>query len=571
MDDLTKMTIVAVDDDSLSLRFIGRLFQNRGYTNVQGFSSSLQALDYVLENPPDLLLLDLIMPELGGLEFCRKIRNSQAFSRVPIVMITSNNDEHTLRTCFEAGATDFIGKPFSPTEFLARVKSALSLKRSNDLLKAQLDEITTLSRHIQRDLDLAEKIFTNIIYQEPSYAPNIRFTMSPASKVSGDIFFVTSTPVGIQHILLGDFTGHGLPAAIGASAVPRIFYSMSANGHPINKIMDKINEKLRCVLPLGFFCCACIVSLDKIKGKARILNCGLPEVLLIGRQGGIKRRFFSQYPPLGIEAAIDHSTLMEEITIYNGDHLFIYSDGLIETANPEGELFGQSRLEEVLSGVYDAAQGFDEVRKALLNFRTTAGQDDDITLADIKCVVKSLTSRHHGQSQDTDLEIPDWDISVCLNAPKLTGSDMAGLVYDAMAHKEPSLIKQMGDIYLLLSELYNNALEHGVLELDSRLKATPDGFGTYCKELSSRLAVLDRGSIKIEARYYSLGKNKMLVIRVEDSGPGFDYRKDHSLLLDEKAFSGRGIALVRSLCQELIYCDPGNIAEAVYVWQEYPE
>ncbi|MBF0510684.1 MAG: fused response regulator/phosphatase, partial [Deltaproteobacteria bacterium] len=141
-----------------------------------------------------------------------------------------DRDEQTLRACFEAGAIDFIGKPFGPAELLARIKSALSLKRSNDQLKFQLSEIKILSGQVQRDLDQAERIFTNIIQREAPDAPNVKFMISPAEHVSGDVLLVASTPMGAQHILLGDFTGHGLSAAIGATTVANVFNAMSAKG-----------------------------------------------------------------------------------------------------------------------------------------------------------------------------------------------------------------------------------------------------------------------------------------------------------------------------------------------------
>ncbi|MBF0477297.1 MAG: fused response regulator/phosphatase, partial [Deltaproteobacteria bacterium] len=350
MNDLTKMTIVAVDDERVSLRIISRLLQNHGYTQIQCFSSPIQALDYVLENPPDLLLLDLMMPELDGLAFCRKINSSQAAGHVPVIMITANNDEQTLKDCFEAGATDFIGKPPGRTELLARVKSALSLKRSYDQLKTQFVEIQILSRQVQRDLDQAEKIFNNIIRREVPESPNIKFMLSPAQNVSGDILLAATTPTGIQHILLGDYTGHGLSAAIGATTVAGVFNAMSAKGRHIADIMSEINNQMRLVLPIGMFFCACLIALDNLKGKTWVLNCGLPDVLVIDRQGGLTRRFPSETTPPGLAPADYDYASVEQMAVEDGDHIYVYSDGITEAHNPQGELFGQTLLEEALTG-----------------------------------------------------------------------------------------------------------------------------------------------------------------------------------------------------------------------------
>ncbi|MBF0495949.1 MAG: SpoIIE family protein phosphatase [Deltaproteobacteria bacterium] len=568
MDDLTGMAIVAVDDDHSALLIIRKLIQSQGYTNIQCFSSSIQALDHVLENPPDLLLLDLRMPELDGMEFCRKVKSSQVFSHVPVIMITSNNDEQTLRDCFEAGAIDFIGKPPGRTELLARVKSALSLKRSYDQLKDQFVEIKILSRQVQRDLDQAERIFNNIIRREIPEGSNVKFVISPAKNVSGDILLVTYTPTGVQHILLGDFTGHGLSAAVGATTVAGVFKAMSAKGRHIRDIMSEINNQMRLILPTGLFFCACLIALDSVKAKTWVLNCGLPDVLVIGRQGGLKRRFPSNTTPPGLAPADYQYATTERMIVEDGDHIYVYSDGLTEAHNPQGEMFGQTMLEESLTGVSDAKQGFEAIRKALQVFCATAEQNDDITLADIRCDVKSPPYPAGREYQRIQYGSSDWQITVHLTPPRLTNNNIAIIIYEMMEQHEPALAKHRADICLILSELYNNALEHGLLGLDSRVKDTPGGFYTYYEDFRTRLATLDRGWIKIDVLCYSRGRHGKLDIRVEDSGPGFDHHQDICRMPGDTAFCGRGVALIRSLCQELVYYDPGNTAEAVYVWSD---
>ncbi|MBF0510382.1 MAG: ATP-binding protein, partial [Deltaproteobacteria bacterium] len=246
-------------------------------------------------------------------------------------------------------------------------------------------------------------------------------------------------------------------------------------------------------------------------------------------------------------------------------------DGITEAHNPQGELFGQTLLEEVLTGVSDANQGFEAIQKTLHAFCSTAEQKDDITLADIRCDVRSapyFTGREYPRIQYGS---SDWQLTVNLTPPRLSDNNIAIIIYEMMEQREPTLFKHRTDICLILSELYNNALEHGLLGLDSRLKATSEGFDTYYEALRSRLATLDHGWIKIDILCYGKGKHGKLDIRVEDSGPGFDHHQTICQMPDASIFCGRGVPLVHSLCQELVYYDPGNTVEAVYVWQEDPE
>ncbi|MBF0549812.1 MAG: fused response regulator/phosphatase [Deltaproteobacteria bacterium] len=578
MDNILDMAIVAVDDDLTYLAVIAHLLKKNGFTRAQCFSSSTAAWAQVSETPPDLLLLDVTMPELDGFSFCRRVRSCDDTSHVPIIMITSDDDEQTLKASFEAGAIDFIAKPISPIVFLTRVKSALALKRSHDLLKTQNelliksnDEIQILNHQVQRDLDLAERIFSKIIHRENPDAPNVRFLISPAKNVSGDILFASSTPAGEQHILLGDFTGHGLSAAIGATSVARVFSSMSAKGFSIGDIMEELNDQLRLILPTGLFCCACLIALDNIKRKTQVLNCGLPDVLVIGAQGKLKRRFPSKLIPLGLVPIDNYHGMMEEMAIEDGDHIYVYSDGIIEAVNPQGEMFSQSLLEKTLTGIPDVNQGFEEIQKALREFCATAEQQDDITLADIRCAVTSVQCPVAGQGQMTQYGSSDWQIRVNLSPPRLPHNNLAMVLYEMMEQNEPALKHHKINLYLILSELYNNALEHGLLGLDCRLKATPEGFESYYTALHDRLAALDQGWIKVDVLFYRQDTGRKLVVRMEDSGRGFDFRQVISQPPDEKCFSGRGVSLVRSLCQELVYNDQGNAVEAVYVWQEPAE
>ena len=122
------------------------------------------------------------------------------------------------------------------------------------------------------------------------------------------------------------------------------------------------------------------------------------------------------------------------------------------------------------------------------------------------------------------------------------------------------------NIYLILSELFSNALDWGVLSLDSKMKKDQEGFEEYHAARERALAALEDSRIKIDLEFFEQDKGGKLVVRVEDSGPGFNYQKALPQLSDNIAFGGRGIPLVRSVCRELLYQGRGNVVEAVYVW-----
>ncbi len=119
---------------------------------------------------------------------------------------------------------------------------------------------------------------------------------------------------------------------------------------------------------------------------------------------------------------------------------------------------------------------------------------------------------------------------------------------------------------IVVSELFSNALDWGVLGLDSKIRKDPEGFEGYYATRHRALAALEDGRRKIDLELFQQDEGGKLVVRLEDSGPGFDYHKALPPLSKNITLGGRGIQLLRSLCQELVYQGSGNWVKAVYAW-----
>ena len=117
---------------------------------------------------------------------------------------------------------------------------------------------------------------------------------------------------------------------------------------------------------------------------------------------------------------------------------------------------------------------------------------------------------------------------------------------------------------MVMAELVGNAVDHGLLGLNSSLKSTPEGFTEYYQQRAQALAGLTEGRLLIRCSLATHDSGGTLMIRVEDSGPGFDARRGVPELNHNAGYSGRGIPLVRSLCREVRFSDKGNVVEAVY-------
>jgi two-component system sensor histidine kinase/response regulator len=131
--------VLVVDDIPKNLQVVGTMLRNAGYA-VMPATSGARALEGVRVQLPDLILLDLMMPDMDGLEVCRQLKADPLTQEIPIVFLTASNEMDHLVKGFQAGAVDYVTKPFNPPELLARVRTHLELKHARERLREMNDE-----------------------------------------------------------------------------------------------------------------------------------------------------------------------------------------------------------------------------------------------------------------------------------------------------------------------------------------------------------------------------------------------------------------------------------------------
>lgn len=153
-------TVLVVDDVPQNIRLLEAHLAHRGY-EVRTAGSGEEALQSLAEHPPDLILLDIVMPGIDGFEVCRRVRADPATAFLPVVMITASGDTEKLQA-IEAGADDFLSKPFVKEELLARVRSLLRVKRYHDTIERQSAELAAwnadLEARVEAQVDELERV-----------------------------------------------------------------------------------------------------------------------------------------------------------------------------------------------------------------------------------------------------------------------------------------------------------------------------------------------------------------------------------------------------------------------------
>lgn len=563
--------LALIADDELSNRIVlNALLKKMGYTVIQAENGE-EAVERFKENQPDIIFMDIMMPVMDGFDSTTQIKALCGDIFIPIIFLTAMTDEKALARCIEVGGDDFLTKPFNHTVLRSKIKAMERIRNLHREVKTLLDQ----SAHEE---EIAEKVFSGAVIAGNVMPEKLKVLMRPAAVFSGDVLLTAYAPNGDLNVLLGDFTGHGLSAALGALPVSESFRAMTVKGFPVDQILNEINRKLYSLLPTGMFMAAQFVRINHTMDSITLCCCGMPDILITNATGTkIKHRIPSTGLPLGIIPDADYLHSMSNIMADIGDRALLASDGVTEARSPNGEYFGQKRLESTLS--QGAIQGsiVDTIASTLEKFCLDAPQEDDISLvevpflSDVLAVFKEVSPSSNNMVSPKDNSNAPYNslrFTITLKGPRLLRIDPVPLLINQIEELE-SLKEQRRAIFTILSELYVNALDHGILKLDSALKAEPEGFTTYFTEREKRLKKLPEGhiTISIYSRLYSTGGK--IVIRVEDSGSGFDY-KNYILNIqtDTSIPSGRGIMLTKELCKSLVYSDPGNIVEATYIWND---
>nr|WP_284048134.1 SpoIIE family protein phosphatase [Marinobacter sp. ATCH36] len=555
---------ILIADDSDSDRLILKTLLRRLGHEVEDARNGEDAVGIFRKSGADIVLLDALMPVMDGMEAARHIKALAGERLVPLIFLTSLSDADALVRCLEAGGDDFLTKPYNRIIIEAKINAFNRMRLMHRTLSHHRDVIRDRNRQLLEEQEVAKRVFDNVAHTGCLDAPNIRYHASPMSIFNGDVLFACPRPAGGMHILVGDFTGHGLPAAIGAMPVAEIFYGMTSKGFSGSDVLREINQKLCRILPTGMFCCAALIQADFHLNQLQIWNGGLPDGVLI-RKNCVFESIASRHLPLGVLGATRFDAVMEVFRTEPGDTLLMMTDGVMEAENGDGEMYGEERVKRSLDDVSNGRSPFDAVMAGIRSFTGKRPEQDDVTLLSLEMAEESELAGVSDGLQQSALEGPaEWHCVYEIQDRSLEQfSPLPLLLHICM--EVPGLRHKSGEIYTLLAELYTNALEHGVLGLSSDWKTTPDGFGRYYAERERLLRAVSDHFIRFTLTHTMTDRGGQLTIVCEDSGSGFNYL-DVSAVGSESGYSGRGLMLLQKLGRSLSFGEYGTRAEIVYDW-----
>ena len=554
-----------VDDEKTNRLILKSLLVKQGYQTIEAVNGQ-EAIDLFDQEKPSIIFMDVMMPIIDGYEATRQIKAASGNRFVPVIFLTAMSDEEALAQCIEAGGDDFLVKPYDRVILQSKIRSMQRIAALNR-------EVQGMYSMIHREQEIAESVFINAIQSSNIKNQYLRQVVRPAGIFSGDMVLSSYSPSRDLFFLTGDFTGHGLLAALGAMPVSEVFRAMTTKGFSPEEILIGINKKLKSMLPVGMFFGAQLVVVNHDLEHVRVFNAGMPEVIIVdGETNQIKHRLKSTGLPLGVDAAIDPKELLQYAPISYNDKILMHSDGLTEARNAKDQEYGSERLFESISNapknqIFD--QVFDDLDKFCGDITTQA---DDVTLVEITCVHDVLPEIEvHDYIKPSTHMLGDrgeWKLSMRFNGARLRETNPVPVLVSYLMEME-ELEAERQSLFTVMTELYVNALDHGVLGLDSNLKSDQAGFEAYFQTRESRLANLDSGYVIFNLSVEQQSNRRSILLRIEDSGKGFDFETHAPGVTKETALSGRGILLIQDLCESLEFHGKGNIAIARFSWNTH--
>lgn len=544
------MQFLVVDDQSTNRAILKWLLEEDGHEVIEAVDGAEAVAAYERNSECDVILMDVMMPVMDGIEATRQIKNRVSGDvYIPVIFLTALDDDEALSKCLASGGDDFLSKPYNEAVLKAKIAAHVRIRELTKQLAIQNKALTLHNSRWQREQNIVQHIFTTALQHNLSECGSLKSYVSPASTFNGDILLSAPSASGGLYVFLGDFTGHGLGASIGTLPIAHSFEQLTRRHMSVGEIAFEFNRMLNIMLPDYMFCAATILELSSKGDSIQIWIGGLPDGYLIAADGSLKDTIKSQNMPLGIERDSDFKKGFEVKNLAKDERVLFFTDGLDEAENPEGEFFTEERIRDCFHpGCENSLQC---VLSRLKEFTQDAEQRDDISIVEVSSGEVQL-ARQDSNSIKPPVAL-NWELHTRLTAEEIKTTQPVEEIMSILGAQ--TILRPNKDVIgLLLAEIYSNALEHGILGLSSKLKKSEDGFMEYYQERQNRLDKLNEATIDIQIAIMDKGQ-KVLNIRMQDSGKGFE----HSDILnsDQDDSFGRGITLLKRVCSRVDYLEGG--------------
>lgn len=544
------MHILIVEDDNLFAEILQTFVKENKCTSI--IADSLAAAKLQLSSSVfQFVLLDNQLPDGDGINFIETIKEMTQLP-VPIMMITSDDNQNLMSEAFIRGADDFVVKPLSLNLLWQKLQRVHILYEKEARLEQQAKHLEQLIDKQEQEEQLARYVYEHVSANLITESECVDTYLQSSNAFNGDVFICDTSPNGNRFVILADATGHGLSAAISILPLVTTIKAMIRKGLSLPHIVHEANAKLCRELPDDKFVTLIGVEVNFHRKSLLLFNGGMPDVVVVRHDRSLER-IPSASMALGIMEPDDFDPGIITLETHPMHNLFFFSDGLIEQQNTSGEEFGIDRTMDILADWDSKEPLLSRIVNNFTVFNEMQELQDDLSICDLQ--IDALMEKHLNEDKTIDNKTSGKIIaSVSIEGNLIAATDIIG-AFDGLMRS----LDVVGDLrqkaFTVFSELISNALDHGLLDLDSELKNDYAGFAEYIELKEERLANM-KDDDKIEMSLEYNPKTEEMTFTIKDSGKGYDYTSYSEM--KDGALSGRGMPLINKLCNQVDVEPPGN-------------
>lgn len=378
------MKILIVDDQSSNRMLLKKMLTKK--YDLFFAENGVQAIELLAEQEPDLILMDVMMPVMDGIEATRLIREQCTEKWLPIIILSALKDEENIVAGLTVGADDYLTKPFNQKILFTKIKT---MERSIEMQKNILLANQKLKEYQQKneiEHAFTKDIFDQLIKTKDLEDTAIDYWLFPSKCFSGDLISIKRISPECFYFIIADASGHGLAASMPTIIVNQVFQSMTEQQFLVSGIAKEINLRLRIDIPCGRFVALAIGKLDSHNKTIEVWNGGIPELVAINKESDVIHGFKSKHVFSGVLADKEFDPKTEIWRWTEACELFAYSDGVTDVLDKTGNIFGEARLfETLLQKNIGGRERIKYLKDKVLAFMDEEQEQDDVSCLSIRC------------------------------------------------------------------------------------------------------------------------------------------------------------------------------------------